>query len=205
MMTFFDGGKHVLLATAATDCLLARKRTTKIAEIVQTNHEGSHGTRNRQTTTALTTTAHTRLANMVLSHPRQPPQLPCLLRGSVSGQATIRAKTPTRANQVPFALATHRATAVRHTRPVRRRHCRGHFLCFHKMLEYLSFALHVARNKLFLSKAHGPLRGLMTTFTAEHRRWGPALTACPPPDRVYFLRRRCALTATAPSIIVRDR
>ena len=165
-MTFFDGGKHVWLATDATDGLLARKHTTKIAEIVQTNHEGTHGTRDRQAATAVRTTAHTRLVNMVLSHLRQPPWLQYLLRGSVSGQPTIRGETPTRANQVPFALATDRATAVRHTRPVRRRHCRGHFPCFHKMLECLRFALRVARHEIFLSRAHGLVRRLMTTFTA---------------------------------------
>ena len=166
MMTFSDGGKHVWLATATTKGLLARKRTTKIAEIVQTNHESTHGTRDRQTATALTTTAHTRPVNMVLSHPRQPPRLPRLLRGSASGQPTIRAETPTRANQIPFAPATDRATAVRHTRPVRRRHCREHLLWFRKMLECILFALHVARHKLFLLRAHGLLRRLLTIFTA---------------------------------------
>ena len=70
------------------------------------------------------------------------------------------------ANQVPFAPATDRATAVRHTRPVRRRHCQGHLLWFRKMLECLSFALHVAWHKLFLSRAHGLLRRLLTIFTA---------------------------------------
>ena len=108
MMTFFDGGKHVWLATAATEGLLARKQTTKIVLIGQTNHEGTHGTRGRQSATAVTTTSHKRPANMKLSHPCQPPQLPCLLRRSVSEQPTIRAETPTRANQVPFALATYR-------------------------------------------------------------------------------------------------
>ena len=166
MMTYSDGGKHVLLATDATDGLLARQRTTKIAEIVETNHEGTHRTRGRQTATAVSTTARTRLANMVLSHPRQPPRLPCLLRGGVLGQPTIRGETLTRANQVPFALATDRATAVRHTRRVRRRHCRGHFHCFHKMLECRSFASRVARHELFRSRAHGLVRCLMTTFTA---------------------------------------
>ena len=165
-MTFSDGGKHVWLATAATEGLLARKHTTKIAEIVQTNHEGIHRNRDWQTATAATTTAHTRPVNIVLSHPRQPPRLPRLLRGGASGQRTIRAETLTGANQVPFAPATDRATAVRHTRPVRRRHCRGHFLWFRKMLECLSFALHGARHKIFLLRAHGLLRRLLATFTA---------------------------------------
>ena len=156
MMTFTDGGKHEWLATAATDGPLALKRITKIAEIVHTNHEGTHGTRDRQTATAQTTTARTRPANMVLSHPRQPPPLPCLLRGSTSGQPIIRAETPTRANQVPFELATDRATAVRHPRPVRRRHRRGHFLCFHKMLECLSLALHVAAQIVSVKSPRAP-------------------------------------------------
>ena len=72
----------------------------------QTNsHSGNHNRTSRP-------------VNMVLSHPRQPPRLPRLLRGSTSGQPTIRAKTPTCANQVPFAPATDRATAVRLTRHV---------------------------------------------------------------------------------------
>ena len=70
MMTFSDGGRHVWLGTAATEGLLARKRTTKMTEIVQTNHEGTRGTRARQTATAVTTTARTRPVNIVLSHPR---------------------------------------------------------------------------------------------------------------------------------------
>ena len=40
MITFSDGGKHVWLATAATEGLLARKRTAKIAEIVQNQSRG---------------------------------------------------------------------------------------------------------------------------------------------------------------------
>ena len=125
MTTFSDGGKHVWLATAATEGLLARKTTIKIAEIVQTNHEGTTRTRDGQTSTAVTATAHARPVNMVLSHPHQLPRLPRLLRGSASGQPTIRAETPTRANQVSFASANDSATAVRRIRPVRRRHTVG--------------------------------------------------------------------------------
>ena len=111
MTAFSDGGKHVWLATASTEGLLARKTTTKIAEVVKTNHDGTTRIRDRQIITAVTTRAHTRPVNMVLSHPRQPSRLPRLLRGSASGQPTIRTETPTRANQVPFAPATDSAMA----------------------------------------------------------------------------------------------
>ena len=113
MMRFSEDGKHERLATAATGGLLARKRKTKISEIVQTNHEIIHRIRDSRKATAVTTTAHTRPANIALSLPRQPPWLRHLLRRSASRQPAIRAKTPTRSNQVPFAPATDRATAVR--------------------------------------------------------------------------------------------
>ena len=166
MMTFSDGGKHVWLATATTEGLLARKPTIKIVEIVQTNYEGATRSRNRQTARAVTTTAHTHPVNLVLSHPCQPSFFLRLLWRSASAQPTIRAETTTRAKQVPFAPTTDSLTAVRRTRPVRRRHCRGHLLWFRKMLECLSFALHVVRHTKFVIRAHGLLRRLLTIFTA---------------------------------------
>ena len=176
-MRFFEGGKHVWLATTLTGGLLARKRKTKIAEIAQTNHQSIHRTRDRQKTTAVTTTAQTRAVNMALSLPRHPPRLPRLLRRSASRQPTIRAETPTRANQVPFAPATDRATSVRYTRPVRRRHSQGHLLWFRNMLEFLSFSLHAAQHKLIILRAHGLLRLMLTIFTAQYRRWASTLRA----------------------------
>ena len=47
MATFFDIGKVVWLAVAATEGLFARKITTKNAEIDQTNHDGTTRTRAR--------------------------------------------------------------------------------------------------------------------------------------------------------------
>ena len=165
MMTLSAGVNHVWLAIAATGSLLACKRREKIAEVVQTNHEGTHRSGDRQTATPATTTAHTRPGNTVLSHPRKPPRLPRLLRRSAPGQPTIRSLTPTRANQIPFAPTTDSATAVRRTRSVRQRHRRWHLLWFRKMLGCLSFTLHVPRHKLFLVRAHALLRRLLTIFT----------------------------------------
>ena len=66
------------------------------------------------------------------------------------------------------------------------------------MLECLSFALHVARHKLFLLRTDGFLRRLMTTFTALYRRWGPALPACPPPSHVTFTTKGVRAHRNAP-------
>ena len=106
------------------------------------------------------TTAHTRPGNMVVSHLHSILRLPRLPRGSALRLHTTRTAIPTRANRVPFAQENHRATAVRHTRPVHRQHCREHLLRFHKMLEYLLLAFHVARHKRFILRSHGLLRRL---------------------------------------------
>ena len=184
-MMFSDGGKHVWLAIAATEGLLSHKPTTKIAKIVQTNHEGTTRTGDIQTATAVSTTAHTRPANMVLPHPHQPPRLPHQLRGSDSWQRTIPAEIPTRANQTPSAPATDSTTAVRHARPFRRRHCRGHHLWFRKMLDCLSFALLVARHNYSVKISRAP------TLSADdlHKvipAVGISAPSIPPPSQVTF-------------------
>ena len=207
MTKFYDGGKHVWLATAETGSLLALKTTTKISEIVQSNREGTTRTRAGKTVTvttkatAVTTTSHARPSNTVLSASWRL----CLLRGGALRQLTFRTETPTRANGVPFAQETNRATRVRRTRPVCQGYCRGHLLWFRKTFERFSFAFHVAQHKIFMSRAHGLLRQLLTVFAAWYLRWGPALPACSLRARLEFLRRKCALTAPPPSTMVRVR
>ena len=54
------------------------------------------------------------------------------------------------------------------------------------MLECLSLVFHVARHKFFSLRALGLLRCLLTICKASYRRWGPALPACPPPQKGYI-------------------
>ena len=62
---------------------------------------------------------------------------PAAAPGMRLGAAHNPSGTRTRASQVPSAPANDSSTAARHTRPVRRQHCRGHLRLFRKILVYL--------------------------------------------------------------------
>ena len=51
--------------------------------------------------------------------------------------STTRATTQKCADLVYSVLENDSSTVVRHTRPVHRRHCRGHLLLLHKLSVYL--------------------------------------------------------------------
>ena len=76
----------------------------------------------------------------------------------ILGLPITRAKTQTRASQVPFAPANDSSTAVRQTRLVRRQHCRGILRLCRKMLVYLLPACPITQHKLPLLRAKGLLR-----------------------------------------------
>ena len=88
---------------------------------------------------------------MVVSHPR-PSLLPPLLRPECTLEMpTTRAKTRTHASQVPSAPVNYRSTKVRHTRSVRRQHCRECLRLFCKMLVHLLLACPVTQQNIPLS------------------------------------------------------
>ena len=62
---------------------------------------------------------------MVVSHPRRPLLLSRLLPECAYWLPIIRAETRTRVSLALFAPANDSSTAVRHTRPARRQHCRS--------------------------------------------------------------------------------
>ena len=106
---------------------------------------------------------------MVVSHPRLPLLFSLVLLECALELPTIRAETRTRVSQVPSAPANDSLTAVRHTRPVRRQHGRGHLRLFRKILVYLLPACLVTQHKLPLLRPHGFLRHLLQILTAQYR------------------------------------
>ena len=131
---------------------------------------------------------------MVVSHPRPPLLLPFLLLECALELPTTRAETRTRASQVPSALVNDSSTAERHTRHVRRQHCREHLRLFRKMRVYLLPACPVTQHKLPLLRAHGLLRRLSQNLTVQYRRRKPVSSARFPSARVQFrTRASCAV------------
>ena len=107
--------------------------------------------------------------------------LECALEPPIT-QAEIRTRDSL-AHSVP---ANDSSTVVRHTRPVRQRHCRGHPFCFQKMFVYLLLACPIMQHKLPLSRAHGLLRRLSAILMAWYRWREPALRAWFPSARYCF-------------------
>ena len=104
-----------------------------------------------------------------------------------------------------FRTGIDSSTAVRHTRPARRQHCRGHLRLFHKMLVYLLPACPITQHKLPLFRAHGHLRRLSHILMVQYRRREPASPARFPSTRVQFRRREHAPRAPFPSAMVQVR
>ena len=83
--------------------------------------------------------------------------------------------------------------AVRHTRPVRRRQCRGHLVLFPKMFVYLLLTCPTTQEVIpLLLRSHGVLRRLPNILAAWYREWEPALRAWFPSARLLFERARPA-------------
>ena len=116
----------------------------------------------------------TRLTTMMVSHLRPPLMLPRSLPECAEGLTTTRAETRMRVNQVPSAPEIDRSTTVRHTRPARRQHCKGHLRLFHEMLVHLLPACPITQRKLPLFRAHGHLSRLSHIFMVQYRRREPA-------------------------------
>ena len=106
---------------------------------------------------------------MVVSQPRPPLLLPLLLLECALELPTTRVETRTRTSEVLSAPSIDSLTAVRHTRPVRRQHGRGHLRLFRKILVYLLPACLVTQHKLPLLRPHGLLRHLLQILTAQYR------------------------------------
>ena len=117
---------------------------------------------------------------------------------------TTRAEPRTRAS-LALAPANDNSTAVRHTRPARRQHCRGHLRLFLKTLVHLLPACPITQHKLPLFCAHGLLRRLSHILTVQNRRREPVPPARIPSTRVQFRRREHAPRAPFPSAMVRVR
>ena len=115
------------------------------------------------------------------------------------------AETRTRVNRVPFAPEIDSSMALRHTRPARRQHCKGHLRLFHEMLVHLLPACPITQHKLPLVRAHGRLNRLSHIFMVQYRRREPASPTRFPSIRVQFLRREHAPRALFPSAMARVR
>ena len=142
---------------------------------------------------------------MLVSHPHPPLLLPLLLLECAFGLPTTRAETQTYDSQVPSVPALDSSTAVRHTRPVRRQHCRGHPRLVRKILVYLLPVCPVTQHQLPLVRAHGLLRRLLQILTAQYRQREPTCRARFPSARVRFRGREHALRAPFSSAMVRGR
>ena len=165
MTSFSDGGKHVWLATAKMNSLLARATTKTPAEIVHINHEyhqdqGQPNSHSGNHNSTYTTCQHGAVPPSPVSS-----AFACA-PGKRLGGTHNPSGNPNARQSGTFAPVTDSATAVRHTRPVRRRHYRGYLLWFRKMLECWSFAFHIARPIVNMLRAHGLLRRPLTIFTA---------------------------------------
>ena len=108
-------------------------------------------------------------------------------------------------NQVLFAPEIDSSTAVRHTRAVRRQHCRGHLRLFRQTLVYLLPACPITQHKLPLFRADGLLHRLSHILMVQYRRREPASPARFPSTRVQFRRREHAPRAPFPSAMVQVR
>ena len=146
----------------------------------------------------VTTVTHTRLTTMVVSRPR-PPLLPPLLPLECAMESpTTRAGTRTRASLVHSVQVNGSLTAVWHTRPVRRRRCRGHLRWFRKMLLYLLLPCPITQNNFSSVKSpRTPTRRLSKILTARYCRREPALRASFFSARLLVRRRECVLPASA--------
>ena len=114
----------------------------------------------------VTTITHTRRTIMMVSRPRPPLLPPLLLLECALEPPVTRAEILTRASLAHSVPAIDSSTAVRHTRPVRRQHCRGHLFWFQKVLVCLLLACPITQHKFPLPRAHGLLRRLLTILTA---------------------------------------
>ena len=130
---------------------------------------------------------------------------PAAAPGMRLGAAHNPSGTRTRASQVPSAPANDSSTAVRHTRPVRRQHCRGNLRLFCKTPVYRLPASPITQHKLPLVRANGLLRRLSQILTVQYRRREPVLPARFPSARVQLRRREHAPRAPFPSATVRVR
>ena len=157
---------------------------------------GYHRDQGQETVTVVTPVTHIRLAIMMVSH-LHPPLLHALLPVSALGLPTTRAETRTIASQAPSTRVNDSSTAVRHTRPVRRQHCRGHLRLFRKM--YLLPSCPIIRHKLPLLRAHGLLGRLSQILAVQYRRRKPLSPARFLSARVQFRRREHAPLAPFPS------
>ena len=162
------------------------------------NHNG-RGQINSGTTFSVTRAP---LATEV-SYPRTPLLPPFLHLQCGLELPTTKAETRTRASQVRSAPANDSSTVMRHTRPVRRQHCRGHLRSFRKMLVYLLPACPITQHKLSLFRAHGLLRRLSHILTVQYRRREPVSRARLPSARVQFRRTEHAHRAPFSSAMVR--
>ena len=103
---------------------------------------------------------------MVVSHPRPPLLPPLLLLKCALGLPATREENRKHASQVPSALVNDNSTAVRHTLPVGRQHCREHLGLFRKMPVYLLPVCQVTQQYFPLLRAHGLLCHLLQILTA---------------------------------------